>query len=147
MVFSPYRLFCFLLLKQAGIPTLQASFMYNETAATRKASIYDFFLANTMHDFLYSICSAKCEGFSSVQAYSESRYISRKTKVTGIPTIPLNVYFLPTQTAQLPHGVFSTRICASNRSASTDNSNLANLSGKLLHLTQNKSGRASTHTA
>lgn len=134
-----------------------------------------------------------------MQAYSESRYISRKTKAAGIPTILLNVYFLPTQTAQLPHGVFSTRICASNRSASvkpirkaatstkskavqfspiplvvyffptqtarlpqgvfsaricasnyfasTDNSNLANLSGKLLHLTQNKSGRDSTHTA
>ena len=48
-------------------------------------------------------------------------------------TIPLDVYFLPTQTARLPQGVFSTRICASNRSASADNSNLANLSGKLLH--------------
>ena len=48
-------------------------------------------------------------------------------------TIPLDVYFLPTQTARLPHGVFSTRICASNRSANADNSNLANLSGKLLH--------------
>ena len=48
-------------------------------------------------------------------------------------TIPLDVYFLPTQTARLPHGVFSTRICASNYFASTDNSNLANLSGKLLH--------------
>ena len=47
--------------------------------------------------------------------------------------MPLDVYFLPTQTAQLPHGVFSTRICASNYFASTDNSNLANLSGKLLH--------------
>ena len=120
MVFYPYSLFCFLLLKQAGISTVQASFMYNETAATRKASIHDFFLANTMHDFLYSICNAKCEGFSSVQAYSESRYISRKTKAAGIPTIPLNVYFLPTQTARLPHGVFSTRICASNRSANAD---------------------------
>ena len=74
-------------------------------------------------------------------------------------TIPLNFYFFPTQTARLPQGVFSTRICASNyfasvkpaishakqkrqgftricasnRSASADNSNLANLSGKLLH--------------
>ena len=48
------------------------------------------------------------------------------------------------QTTRLPHGVFSTRICASNRSASADNSNLANPSGKLLHLMQNKSGRAST---
>ena len=193
MVFSPYRLFCFLLLKRAGISTVQASFMYNEMAATRKASIYDFFLANTMHDFLYSICGTKCERFSSVQVqdYPENCYISRKTKAAGLPpyrltfifsqhrrhdyhmafslpesvrriappmridshhailsekllhlmqnksgrasTIPLDVYFLPTQTARLPQGVFSTRICASNRSASADNSNLANLSGKLLH--------------
>ena len=120
MVFSPYRLFCFLLLKRAGISTVQASFIYNEMAATRKASIYDFFLANTMHDFLYSIYGTKCERFSSVQvqAYPENCYISRKTKVTGIPTIPLNVYFFPTQTARLPQGVFSTRICTLNRSAS-----------------------------
>ena len=124
MVFSPYRLFCFLLLKQAGISTVQASFMYNETAATRKASI---------HDFLYSICGTKCERFSSVQAYPENCYTSRKTKAAGLPPIPLDVYLFPTQTARLPHGVFSTRICASNRSASADNSNLANLSGKLLH--------------
>lgn len=40
-----------------------------------------------------------------------------------------------------------TRICASNCSASADNSNFANPSGKLLHLTQNKSGTVSTHTA
>ena len=135
MVFSPYRLFCFLLLKQAGISTVQASFMYNETAATRKASIHDFFLANTMHDFLYSICGTKCERFSSVQvqAYPENCYISCKTKAAELPPIPLDVYLFPTQTARLPHGVFSTRICASNRSASADNSNLANLSGKLLH--------------
>ncbi len=95
MVFSPYRLFCFLLLKRAGISTVQASFMYNETAATRKASIYDFFLANTMHDFLYSICGTKCERFSSVQvqAYPENCYISRKTKAAGLPPIPLDVYF------------------------------------------------------
>ena len=93
MVFSPYRLFCFLLLKRAGISTVQASFMYNETAATRKASIHDFFLANTMHNFLYSICSAKCEGFSSVQAYSESRYISRKTKAAGLPPYCLMFIF------------------------------------------------------
>ena len=193
MVFSPYRLFCFLLLKQAGISTVQASFMYNETAATRKASIHDFFLANTMHDFLYSICGTKCERFSSVQAYPESCYISCKTKAAGLPpyrlmfifsqrrrhdyhmafsllesvhriispasslsgkllhlmqnksgrasTIPLNVYFFPTQTTRLPQGVFSTRICASNRSASADNSNLANLSGKLLHPRKTKRQR------
>ena len=93
MVFSPYRLFCFLLLKRAGISTLQASFTYNETAAAWKVSIHDFFLANTMHDFLYSICSAKCKGFSSVQAYSESRYISRKTKAVGLPPYRLMFIF------------------------------------------------------
>ena len=145
MVFPPYRLFCFLLLKRAGIPTLQANFVYNETAATRKASIHDFFLANTMHDFLYSICGTKCERFSSVQvqAYPENCYISRKTKAAGLPPIPLDVYFFPTQTARLPHGVFSARICASNYFASTDNSNLANLSGKLLH--SRKAKRYSFH--
>ena len=95
MVFSPYRLFCFLLLKRAGISTVQASFMYNETAATRKASIYDFFLANTMHDFLYSICGTKCERFSSVQvqAYPENCYISRKTKAAGLPPYRLTFIF------------------------------------------------------
>ena len=120
MVFPPYRLFCFLLLKRAGIPTLQANFVYNETAATRKASIYDFFLANTMHDFLYSICGTKCERFSSVQVqtYPESCYISRKTKAAGLPPIPLDIYLFPKQTARLPQGVFSARICALNRSAS-----------------------------
>ena len=147
---------------------------------TWKVSIHDFFLANTMHDFPYSICSAKCEGFSSVQvqAYPKSCYISRKTKAAGLPPyrlmfifsqhrrhdchmafsllesvhriappvrtiltlqthpesccisrktkaaglspIPLDVYFFPTQTARLPQGVFSTRICASNRSANAD---------------------------
>ena len=154
---------------------------------------------------------------------------STKNKAEEFPPIPLDVYFFPTQTARLPQGVFSTRICAlnyftsvepirkaatshakqkrqrfhpyrlmfilsnaddttstrrffysnlcielfrqcglipimqssnakqkrqgftricaSNRSASADNSNLANLSGKLLHLTQNKSGTVFTHTA
>ncbi len=69
----------------------------------------------------------------TLQTYPESCYISRKTKAAGLPPIPLDVYFLPTQTARLPQGVFSTRICASNRSASADNSNLTNPSGKLLH--------------
>ena len=55
-----------------------------------------------------------------LQTYPESCYISRKTKAAGLPPIPLDVYFLPTQTARLPHGVFSTRICASNRSANAD---------------------------
>ena len=54
----------------------------------------------------------------TLQTYPESCYISRKTKAAGLPPIPLDVYFLPTQTARLPQGVFSARICASNRSAS-----------------------------
>ncbi len=49
----------------------------------------------------------------------------------------LDVYFLPTQTAQLPHGVFSTRIYAWNYFAIVKPI-------KLLHLTQNKSGTVST---
>ena len=167
--------------------------MYNETAATRKASIHDFFLANTMHDFLYSICGTKCGRFSSVQAYPESCYISCKTKAVRLPPIPLDVYLFPTQTARLPQGVFSTRICALNcfasvksiRKATTSTKSKAvglppyrlmfifsqrrqhgchmafsllesvhriispasSLSGKLLHLMQNKSGTVFTHTA
>ena len=116
MVFSPYRLFCFLLLKRAGISTVQASFMYNETAATRKASIYDFFLANANSTaaagrFLYSNRSASVKPIWKATT-------STKNKAVQFSPIPLDVYFLPTQTARLPHGVFSTRICASNRSAS-----------------------------
>ena len=45
---------------------------------------------------------------------------STKIKAVQFSPIPLDVYFLPTQTARLPHGVFSTRICASNRSANAD---------------------------
>ncbi len=143
MVFSPYRLFYFLLLKRAGISTVQASFMYNETAATRKASIYDFFLANTMHDFLYSICGTKCERFSSVQvqAYPENCYISHKTKAVQFSPIPLDVYFLPMQMERLPQGVFSARICASNRSASVKPIRKATASNT------KQSGTVSTHAA
>ena len=43
-----------------------------------------------------------------------------KSKAVQFSPIPLDVYFFPTQTARLPHGVFSTRICASNRSANAD---------------------------
>ncbi len=73
-----------------------------------------------MHDFLYSICGTKCERFSSVQvqAYPENCYISHKTKAVQFSPIPLDVYFLPMQMERLPQGVFSARICASNRSAS-----------------------------
>ncbi|MCI7629110.1 MAG: hypothetical protein MSS55_00800 [Ruminococcus sp.] len=54
----------------------------------------------------------------TLQTYPESCYISRKTKAAGLPPIPLDVYLFPTQTARLPQGVFSARICTSNRSAS-----------------------------
>ena len=253
MVFSPYRLFCFLLLKQAGIPTLQVSFTCNQMAWHKKYSIYDshrhkhtvslpdlwckvrrvfiraslsekllhptqnksgtvsthtawcLFFANTDSTaaawrFLYSnLCieslrqcelipimqfypkscyihekqsgtvsthTAWClffpntdgtaatwrflypnlyiESLRQRQAYSESCYISRKTKAAGLPPIPLDVYLFPKQTARLPQGVFSTRICASNRSANADNSNLANPSGKLLH--PRKAKRYSFHS-
>ena len=56
----------------------------------------------------------------TLQTHPESCCISCKTKAAGLPPIPLDVYFFPTQTARLPHGVFSTRICASNRSANAD---------------------------
>ena len=56
----------------------------------------------------------------TLQTHPENCYISRKTKAVQFPPIPLVVYFFPTQTARLPHGVFSTRICASNRSANAD---------------------------
>ena len=61
---------------------------------TWKVSIYDFFLANTMHDFLYSICGTKCERFSSVQvqAYSESCYI-HENKAAKIPPYRLMFIF------------------------------------------------------
>ena len=64
--------------------------------------------------FLYLICGAKYGGFSSVQVYPKSYCIQHKTKAVQFPPIPLDVYFLPTQTARLPQGVFSTRICALN---------------------------------
>ena len=68
--------------------------------------------------FSTRICASNTDGFSPVQAYSES--CPTKNKATVLPLIPLNVYFFPTQTARLPQGVFSTRICASNRSANAD---------------------------
>ncbi len=80
--------------------------------------------------FSTRICASNY--FASVKPIRKAA-TSTKSKAVQFSPIPLDVYFFPTQTARLPHGVFSTRICASNRSASADNSNLANLSGKLLH--------------
>ena len=181
MVFSPYRLFCFLLLNRLESP-LQASFTYNETAAAWKVSIHDS-LRHKYTVFSTRICTLnrsasvkpirkaatshakqKRQGFHPYRLtfiFSQSRRhdcrrafslpesvhriappassLSGKllhltqNKSGRTSTIPLDVYLFPTQTARLPQGVFSTRICASNRSANADNSNLANLSGKLLH--------------
>ena len=81
------------------------------------------------------------ESLRQRQAYSESCYISRKTKAAGLPPIPLDVYLFPKQTARLPQGVFSTRICTLNRSASVKPIR------KAATFTQNKSGTVFTHTA
>ena len=93
---------------------------------------HDCHMAFSLLESVHRIISP-VQTIPTLQTYPESCYISRKTKAAGLPPIPLDVYFLPTQTARLPHGVFSTRICALNYFTSTDNSNLANLSGKLLH--------------
>ena len=175
--------------KAAGLPPYRLMFIFSQRR--RHDCHRAFSLLESVHRIISPV-----QTIPTLQTYPESCYISRKTKAAGLPLIPLDVYFLPTQTARLPQGVFSTRICASNRSASvkpirkatastkskavqfspiplvvyffptqtarlpqgvfsaricasnyfasTDNSNLANLSGKLLHLTQNKRGRAST---
>jgi len=81
MVFCPYRLFCSLLLKHAGIHTLHAGFLCNQTATAE------------IHDFLYSICGAKYEGFPSVQVYPKSCYTPRKTKAAGLPPYRLMFIF------------------------------------------------------
>lgn len=59
-------------------------------------------------------------GIISPSSSLSSCCISHKTKAVQFSPIPLDVYFFPTQTARLPQGVFSTRICASNRSANAD---------------------------
>lgn len=67
--------------------------------------------------FSTRICALNC--FASVKPIRKAA-TSTKIKAVQFPPIPLDVYFLPTQTARLPQGVFSTRICASNRSANAD---------------------------
>ena len=57
--------------------------------------------------------------FTSVKPIRKAA-TSTKSKAVQFSPIPLDVYFLPTQTARLPHGVFSTRICALNCFASVD---------------------------
>ena len=98
---------------------------------TWKVSIHD----SLRHKYTVSLPDLWCKVRRVFIRASLSEKLLHPTqnKAIQFPLMPLDVYFLPTQTAQLPHGVFSTRICASNYFASTDNSNLANLSGKLLH--------------
>ena len=138
MVFSPYRLFCFLLLKRAGIPTLQVSFTCNQMAWHKKYSIYD----SHRHKHTVSLSDLWCKVRRVFIRASLSEKLLHPTqnKAIQFPLMPLDVYFLPTQTAQLPHGVFSTRIYAWNYFAIVKPI-------KLLHLTQNKSGTVFTHTA
>ena len=118
MVFSPYRLFCFLLLKRAGIPTLQVSFTCNQMAWHKKYSIYD----SHRHKHTVSLPDLWCKVRRVFIRASLSEKLLHPTqnKAVQFPPIPLDVYFLPTQTTRLPHGVFSTRICALNCFASVD---------------------------
>ncbi|MCI5553697.1 MAG: hypothetical protein MR378_02190 [Ruminococcus sp.] len=67
--------------------------------------------------FSTRICASNY--FTSVKPIREAT-ASTKNKAAGLSHIPLDVYFLPKQTARLPHGVFSTRICALNCFASVD---------------------------
>ena len=78
---------------------------------------HDCHMAFSLLESVHRIISP-VQTIPTLQAYPGSCYISRKTKAVQFPPIPLDVYFLQTQTARLPHGVFSARICASNRSAS-----------------------------
>ena len=57
--------------------------------------------------------------FASVKPIRKAATFT-KSKAVQFSPIPRDVYFFPTQTAQLPQGVFSTRICASNCSANAN---------------------------
>ena len=73
--------------------------------------------------FLYSnLCIESLRQYRQFQPCKPIRKAatSTKSKAVQFSPIPLDVYFFPTQTARLPQGVFSTRICASNRSANAD---------------------------
>ena len=66
-----------------------------------------------------SNCSASADNSNFANPSGKLLHLTQN-KSGRASTIPLDVYFLPTQTARLPQGVFSTRICASNRSANAD---------------------------
>ncbi len=81
---------------------------------TWKVSIHDS-LRHKYTVFSTRICASNY--FTSVKPFRKAA-TSTKSKAVQFPPILLDVYFLPTQTARLPQGVFSTRICTLNRSAS-----------------------------
>ena len=89
MVFPPYRLFCFLLLKRAGISTLQVSFTCNQMAWHKKYSIYDS-LRHKYTVFSTRICALNY--FTSVKPIREAT-ASTKNKAVQFSPIPLDVYF------------------------------------------------------
>ena len=98
--------------KAAGLPPYRLMFIFSQR---RRHGCHRAF-------FLPELCVKslrQCELIPIMQFYPKSCYIHEKQSGRA-STIPLNVYFFPTQTARLPQGVFSTRICASNRSANAD---------------------------
>ena len=80
--------------------------------------------------------------FASVKPIRKAATFT-KSKAVQFSPIPLDVYFLPTQTARLPQGVFSTRICASN----TDGFSSVQAYPKSCYIYEKQSGTVSTHTA
>ena len=89
--------------------------------------------------FFYSnLC---IELFRQRQVYPESCYILRKTKAAGLP--PYRLMFIFCQRRRHGYHMAFSLPESVHRIISPASS----LSGKLLYLMQNKSGRASTHTA
>ena len=106
---------------------MQASFMYNETAVTWKASIHDFFLANTMHDFLYSICGTKCGRFSPCNSIRKAAISHAKQKRQGFH--PYRLTFIFSQRRRHDYHMAFSLLESVHRIISPASS----LSGKLLH--------------
>ena len=118
--FHPYRLM--FILSNADDTTSTRRFFYSNLC------IELFRQCGLIPIMQSSNAKQKRQGFTRICASNRSASVkpirkaatSTKIKAVQFSPIPLDVYFLPTQTARLPHGVFSTRICASNRSANAD---------------------------
>ena len=113
--------------KRQGFPLYRLMFIFCQRR--RHSCRMAFSLLESMH------------GIISLASSLSSCYISRKTKAAGLPPIPLDVYFFQCRRHDF-HMAFS--LLESMHGIISPSSNL---SEKLLHLTQNKSGRDSTHTA